>query len=244
MLGYIYALKDRGFDRCVKVGRDKNHPDRFKIAQCYSPRGLDLVAIWPIANGFNNLPEAEQVARNGLPHFARQNAGVEWRDLSARDAVEKISANLAVTPQEVGRNPKITSTYDDFRDPKHVEKGRYRQALWVYRENETGHLKVQRTHSWKIPREQKKTYSLLGFRPIALFINKKEYNQSSGNQDIQSVWTRVVSELGYGVDHIQVGWLRSDTNYDAVRDIVNAEGLVEYPQMDWKTAPIGMKPRR
>jgi hypothetical protein len=244
MLGHIYALKDRGFDRGVKVGRDRNHPDRFKIAQCYSPRGLDLVAVWPIKAGFHSLAKAEQVARDGLPHFVRQNAGVEWRDLDAREGVEQISANLAVAPEQVGRNPKITSTYDDFRDPKHVDKGRYRQGLWVYQENETGLLKVQRTHSWEVPREAKKTYSLLGFRPIALFLHNATGDYRLGNQAIHEVWKRVVCGLGYGVDHIQVGWLKRDVKYAAVRDIVRTDGLVKYPGVDWRSAPVGMKPNR
>ena len=244
MLGYIYAFKDRGYDRGVKVGRDKKHPRRFKIAQCYSPRGVDLVAVWRIGEGLNSLAEAETIAREGLPRFARQNAGVEWCDLNAQEAVERISANLAAAPEHVGLNPKITSTHDDFRDPKHVEKGRYRQALWVYRENATGHLKVQRTHSWEVPREPKKTYSLLGFQPIGLFLHNGQGDHRAGNQAIHDVWKRVVSELGYGVDHIQVGWLKSDAKYEAVRDVVRSEGLVEYPRMDWRSAPVGMSPNR
>ena len=48
MVGYIYALKDRGFDRGIKIGRDSNFPTRFQRAQCYSPRGIDLVAAWRI----------------------------------------------------------------------------------------------------------------------------------------------------------------------------------------------------
>ena len=243
MLGYIYALKDSGFDRGVKIGRDKNHPGRLKIAQCYSPRGLDLVAIWPIDKGFQSLAEAERTARDGLPHFARRNAGIEWRDVNADQALEQISANLAVDPEDVGRNPRITSTYDDFRDPKHVERGRYRQGLWVYRENETGLLKVQRTHSWEIPREAKKTYSILGFQPVAMFLHNEKDGRSAGNQAIHDVWTRVVSELGHGVDHIQVGWLRGEAKYNQVRDLVRAAGLVECPRTSWKCAPVGMKPK-
>lgn len=244
MIGYIYALKDRGFDRGVKIGRDKNHPDRFKRAQCYSPRGLDLVAVWPIEKAFQSLAEAERTARDGLPSFARQNAGTEWRDLNAEQALEQISVNLAVEPSDVGRNPRVTSTYDDFRDPKHVDKSKHRQALWVYRENQTGHLKVQRTHSWKVPQEAKKTYSLLGFQPIGVFLNGGKKGLHSSNQNVHEAWARVVQDLGYGVDHIQVGWLRSESKYDAVRKLLHASGLVEYPRSQWRQVPSGFMTNR
>jgi len=41
-LGWIYAFRDRGFERGIKIGQDKNHPDRYRCAQCYTPRGIDL----------------------------------------------------------------------------------------------------------------------------------------------------------------------------------------------------------
>ena len=39
--GLIYAFKDRGFDRGIKIGRDRNRLARYEIAHCYSPQGID-----------------------------------------------------------------------------------------------------------------------------------------------------------------------------------------------------------
>lgn len=72
--------------------------------------------------------------------------------------VQGISANKtgALIPATTKSGPMtglqsiITATYDDFRDPKHLRSTeRYRQLLWVYRENKTDLIKVQRTESSK-----------------------------------------------------------------------------------------------
>ena len=240
MVGYIYALKDRGFDRGIKIGRDSNFPTRFQRAQCYSPRGIDLVAAWRIDADKKRLANMETQARTGLPQLYRSNAGVEWRDLTAEEAIQRISGNIGHAPEVVHDNPPVTTTYDDFRDPKRLGREKHRQALWLYRENETGILKAQRTSSWKVPLEPVKTYSLLGFKPVAAFLHPTS-DMRGGNRKIQSLWEQVVRDLGHGTDHLHVGWLRDDIGLDRVRDLILTTGLVEVPGRDWGTVPPGLK---
>ncbi len=106
-------------------------------------------------------------------------------------------------------SPKITTTYDDFRDPK-VLRGteKHRQLPWLYRENRTDLLKVQRTASWKVPQEPVKTYSLLGFQPIAAFTVQQSAVLSNDNTRAHATWENPVRDHGHGIDHIHVGWLR------------------------------------
>jgi len=216
-VGWIYAFKDRGFEKGVKVGRDEKHPSRYKHAQCYTPRGIDLVAVWNVTDRFSNLAEAETVARRNLPGISNSNGGVEWLNLTTDEAKAKVSANLGLNPEPHHGNPRITTTYDDFRDPKHLRgKERYRQLLWVYRENKTGIIKVQRTESSKVPQEPVKTYSILGFKPMACFAPIPTGNIHKDNLGVHSIWVNIVDKFGYGTEHIQVGWLKPEIKIELI----------------------------
>src|ERR1700759_3983940 len=114
-LGWIYAFADRGFARGIKIGRDKNHPDRFRRAQCYTPRGIDLVASWRVHDGFGTLARAEMAARGAMPLVSGENCGAEWCDVNPQEAVDRVSRNLRFAPECHAGNPSITTTYDDFR---------------------------------------------------------------------------------------------------------------------------------
>jgi hypothetical protein len=237
-VGWIYAFKDRGFIRGVKVGRDGKHPSRFKHAQCYTPRGIDLVAIWDVGNKFTSIAEAEMVARGNLPTISNQNGGAEWLALTAEEAIVKVTSNLGITPEPFSGNPRIISTYDDFRDPKQL-KGteKYRQLLWVYRENKTGLIKVQRTHSWKVPHEPVKTYSILGFKPVACFSPLPNGDIHKDNRMVHSIWVDLVTEFGHGPEHVQVGWLKPEVRLDMVVNEIKNSQLSEIT--DWNSRPFG-----
>lgn len=238
-IGWVYAFCDRGFDRGVKIGRDKNHPDRFKRAQCYTPRGIDLVAVWPIDDRFSSLAEAESLARQGLPNVSGSNNGAEWCDATPAEAIATVTENLGVDPERTSRNPAINATYDDFRDPKKLGRETHRQIIWVYVENVTSILKVQRTSSWKVPQEPVKTYSLLGFRPVTCFGNFGEPDLRRGNSHIHNLWVNLVNTLGHGVDHLQVGWLRPEAQLNEIRQKARAHGLAE--MTDWSVCPSGVR---
>jgi hypothetical protein len=238
-LGWIYAFRDRGFDRGVKIGLAKNHRDRFKVAQCYTPRGIDLVALWPIHDQrFSTLKAAEDKAQERLPNVGGENTGQEWFDVTAQEAVDRVSRNLEVSPESVVGNPRISTTYDDFRHPKRLAQEPDRQILWIYSENVTSILKVQRTSLWKVPREAIKTYSLLGFRPVGAFGNFSEPNVRDGNCQIHDLWIDLVNEHGNGVNHFQVGWLRPEAKLERLKKIALARGLTEIT--DWSRCPPGL----
>lgn len=240
-LGVIYAFKDRGFDRGIKIGRDANPPHRFRIAQCYTPRGIDLVATWSIECDFRDLAEAERIARAGLPTVANPNGGAEWCDLDAAEAVNRVSANLRLHPDAQAGNPSINTTYDDFRDPKTLRgTEKHRQILWLYRENRTNILKVQRTASWKVPQEPVKTYSLLGFRPIAAFNAPRTVPLSTGNALVHKAWEQLVSHYGGGVKHLHVGWLEPEAAAAAVIRDIEACGLSQIT--DFSRCPPDVRP--
>jgi len=238
-IGWIYAFRDRGFERGVKIGRDKNHPDRFRRAQCYTPRGIDLVASWRIEKGFDSLAQAEAFARRGLPMVTGTNCGAEWCALTPKEAIDRVSANLAIEPEPHVGNPRITTTYDDFRDPKALGRETNRQIFWIYRENISSLLKVQRTCSWKVPQEPVKTYSLLGFRPVASFGHFAGRDVKEGNRKIHELWEELVEASGYGVNHIQVGWLNPAASLDELRRAALGRGLTEIA--DWQRCPPGVR---
>jgi hypothetical protein len=238
-LGWIYALRDRGYEVGTKIGRDKNHPDRFRRAQCYTPRGIDLEAVWRVERKFDSLAQAEVVARRGLPLISGSNSGAEWCAVTATEAIGRVSANLGIEPEACGGNPRITTTYDDFRDPKQLGRETHRQILWIYRENGTGMLKVQRTCSWAVPQEPVKTYSLLGFRPVACFGLFGDLDMREGNRRIHELWVEIVSRYGYGVDHLQVGWLQPRADVEELRRLTVGRGLVELT--DWRHCPAGVR---
>lgn len=240
MAKYIYAVKDRGFERGVKIGRDSHFPNRYRCAQCYSPRGIDLVAAWNMESRSTSFPQAEREARHELQLVYGRNSGVEWVDLTSEEAIRRVSENLGVDPEIVNENPPITTTYDDFRDPKKLGREKHRQAHWIYQENKTGLLKVQRTSSWKVPLEPIKTFSLLGFKPVAAFLHPGS-EMRIGNRHIQDIWDRLVTEFGHGVDHVQVGWLREGVDLKAIRDRVLSSGLKEVPSDRWGIVPTGLK---
>lgn len=239
-LGFIYAFRDRGYDKGIKVGRDKNHPDRFRRAQCYTPRGIDVAAVWRIDGTFASLAQAEATARQGLPLISGLNSGAEWCAVTAAGAIERVSSNLGNDPEPRAGNPSITATYDDFRDPKQLGRETNRQILWIYRENVTSQLKVQRTCSWRVPQEPVKTYSLLGFRPVACFGLFAERDVRVGNRRIHELWVDLVNAHGYGVDHIHVGWLRPHTKIEDLYRAAVAAGLIELK--DWRQCPVDVRP--
>jgi len=239
-LGWIYAFKDRNYDRGIKIGRDSHHPTRFKHAQCYTPRGIDLVAVWHIAGGFDSLAQAERTARLGLPLIEGPNSGAEWCNVTATNAVAQVSSNLRLDPKPNVGNPRITSTYDDFRDLKKLGNEIHRQILWLYQENGTSLLKVQRTASWKVPQEPVKTYSLLGFRPVAAFWIVPGGKLQIENRRTDETWISLVQEYGHGVDHIQVGWLRSGATPGVLVRAITAHGLRQIE--DLQQCPPGVRP--
>ncbi|MBK1666699.1 hypothetical protein CKO28_01395 [Rhodovibrio sodomensis] len=243
-MGYVYVFKDKGYDHAVKIGRATDLRERLRRAQGYSPRGIEMVAAWSLRDEIA-LHRAEVLARNGLEPVPGENNGEEWRLVSSKQAIPCVSRNLADMNPEPVERPVINSGSDDFRHPKTLTgRERYKQALWVYRENETRCLKVQRSSYWNVALERRKTYSLLGFKPIAVFVASDRESMGAANRRIHALSVEIVRRLGYGENHPQVGWLRPCVGEEQVRRFIKSSDLREVPPRQWRPMPEGFQPTK
>lgn len=229
--GYIYALRDKGYSRGIKIGRDKSPYNRYKHSQCFTPRGIELVARWSIPAELGSLHDLEKQASKGLIRIENPNSGVEWFDVDRDQVIECVSANLGLRCDLIRSVPPITSTWDAFRDPKHLTgTEKHRQFLCVYVENCTNSVKVQRTCDWDVPLEERKTYSLLGFRPVAFMGTFEEKNIKINNERTHQSWLELVTKFGFGEHHLQVGWLKPNVSADVVRDYLVSKGFRQWSE--------------
>ena len=239
--GWIYALRDRGLDRGVKIGRDKNKLHRVNTAQCYTPRGIDVIAFWQIPAGgrFASLADAERVARAGLTRMPGPCAGVEWCDIPVQEAVPEVSKRLGLPPEILNQPLGPRATYDDFRNPKRVALHKERQLLWVYQEAGTGILKVQRNNMWMTNLDRPRTYSALGFSVVDCYGMDVTEDYLQDNLAIHTLWESLVTRFGHGIDWPHVGWLRPEVSRDDIRGAALLAGL---KTIDWRQGkPAGLR---
>ena len=223
---FIYAFRDTGYQRGVKVGRDssKSGLQRFERSFCYTPRSMEYVARWHIADG-GSLAEAETMARLGLPPLRLANNGHEWINLEPKNLVQAVSTNLGRSPEAEGIRLKSIPSWEDFRNPKMIKPSdKYRQVLWTYEELETGALKTQRMDDWAAPRETRKTYSRNGFKPIFAFSYDGPVS-FQGNRAVQLAWEAAMSEFGPGAGDEFHGWLHAGASTEQLRQFYAARGL-------------------
>lgn len=246
--GWIYAFKDRGFDRGIKIGRDRNRTSRYEISQCYSPRGIELVALWhvdapKIAGSDSFFSGIETKARSKLKPLHTADGGAEWIDATADDAIDGVSAALGIKPEATWISHQQKKTYDDFRSPKDISKAtRYRQLLWAFRENQTGRIKLQRSDMWNCALRERRTYSRLGFPAVKCWGFEDPKLHVAGNGRIHEVWKSAVDEVGYGAEDLRVGWLRDGAEMDEVEARSRKAGLVEIDISRFERKPAGIRP--
>lgn len=246
--GWIYAFKDRGFDRGIKIGRDRNRTDRYEIAQCYSPRGIELVALWRVdapkfGRNDSTFSSIETRARSRLSPLETFDGGAEWVDATADEAIDGVSGALGMNPEATWVKHIPTSTYDDFRSPKVIAKAtKYRQLLWAFRENQTGRIKLQRSDMWNCPLRERRTYSLLGFPAVACWGFVEPELHVAGNSRIHDVWRRAVEDLGNGDDDLRVGWLNEGVDLGVIEERIRGAGLKRIDITDIRRKPAGLRP--
>jgi len=240
-LGWIYALRDRGIERGIKIGRDRNRLERYHIAQCYTPRGIDVVGLWAVGAGGRHptLAAAERQARAGLRPVHGLCVGEEWCDIDAAGALAHATERLGIEPVTAAPDLKPRATYDDFRNPKHVDQHPARQLLWVFQENGTGILKVQRNNMWMTNLDRPRTYSVLGFRLVACFGFGTAEHYGDLNRRTDQLWRAIVTELGNGVEAPQVGWLAPEVTLPQVSAMIEASGMSRIDLAAGK--PAGLK---
>lgn len=247
--GWIYAFKDIGFDRGIKVGRDRNRTDRFKISQCYSPRGIELVALWHVEAPKSGSSDAafaaiEAKARSRMRRLDTADGGDEWVDATADEAIDGVSSALGARPEATWvMLAPAKSTYCDFRSPKRIEEAtKYRQLLWAFVENQTGRIKLQRSDMWNCPLRERRTYSLLGFPAVRCWGFEDPGLHVAGNGRIHEVWKSAVDEMGYGEQDVRVGWLREGARMEEIESRARKAGLVEIDISDFRKKPEGLRP--
>lgn len=246
--GWIYAFKDRGFNRGIKIGRDRNRTDRYEIAQCYSPRGIELVALWHVdapkqGRKDGTFSSIETRARSRLSRLETSDGGAEWVNSTADEAIDGVSGALGTKPEATWVRHVPTSTYDDFRSPKVIAKAtKYRQLLWAFRENKTGRIKLQRSDMWNCPLRERRTYSLLGFPAVACWGFEDPDLRIAGNPRIHDVWKRAVEDLGCGADDLRVGWLNDGVELEEVEARTKDAGLARIDISDIRRKPTGLRP--
>lgn len=246
--GWIYAFKDVGFDRGIKIGRDRNRTDRFKIAQCYSPRGIELAALWHVeapknGRGDSIFAAIETKARSRLRRLETADGGDEWVDATADEAIEGVSAALGAKPEATWIMLVAKSTYDDFRSPKRIDEAtKYRQLLWGFVENKTGRIKLQRSDMWNCPLRERRTYSLLGFPAVRCWGFEDPALHVAGNPGIHDVWHRAVEDLGFGEKDVRVGWLKEGVRLDQIEERALEAGLAAVDISDYGRKPAGLRP--
>ncbi len=246
--GWIYAFKDAGFDRGIKIGRDRNRTDRFKISQCYSPRGIDLVALWhvdaPKSGSDDSVFAAIEVkARSRLRRLETADGGDEWVDATADEAIEGVSAALGAKPEATWIMLVPKTTYCDFRSPKHIEKAtKYRQLLWAFVENRTGRIKLQRSDMWNCPLRERRTYSLLGFPAVKCWGFTEKAKHVAGNGEVHAAWLKAVEDLGFGEKDVRVGWLKEGAELGEIEERARKAGMVEIGIEDIARKPEGLRP--
>lgn len=246
--GWIYALKDRGFDRGINIGRDRNRTERFKISQCYSPRGIELVALWHVEAPKNGRSDAafaaiEVEARSKLRRLETLDGGDKWVDSTADEAIDGVSAALGIKPEATWVMLIPRATYCDFRSPKLIEGAiKYRQLLWAFIENKTGRIKLQRSDMWNCPLREKRTFSLFGFPAVKCWGFADPKMHIAGNPNIHAVWTSAVEELGFGPDDVRVGWLKEGISLKEIESRAAQAGLVEIDISQFERKPMGLRP--
>ncbi len=246
--GWIYAFKDVGFDRGIKIGRDRNRTDRFKISQCYSPRGIELVALWHVDAPRNGSSDAafaaiETKARSRLKRLETADGGDEWVDATADEAIDGVSSALGVKPEATWIMLVPRATYCDFRSPKRIEEAtKYRQLLWAFVENKTGRIKLQRSDMWNCPLRERRTYSLLGFPAVKCWGFEDPKLHVAGNPRIHDVWVQAVEERGYGEKDVRVGWLKEGVELAEIERRAAIAGMVEIDITDFGRKPEGLRP--
>lgn len=245
-MGWIYAFRDARYDHGIKIGwdGDKRCKSRINKAQSYSPVKIICEAVWQIPDELKtrlgSARKVEGLACKGLLPLSYQNNGREWFDVDITSALERVSANLNLQPQKI--EFASTVNWDDFRSPRDIEKAQFsifKQVLWVYEENLTGRIKVQRIDEWKTPREGVKTYSRNGFKPMRAFTYTGRTCKTK-NLGIVDLWKETMKTFHAPVDNSSYGWLPDNVGLGDVYSFLSGSG---YNNLDppFVSMPEGVK---
>ncbi|OUR79617.1 hypothetical protein A9Q83_04260 [Alphaproteobacteria bacterium 46_93_T64] len=216
----IYAFYDPRYEIGVTLGVDSSNPKRFRDAQCSAPFGMSCAGVWNFETDKAGIDAFKIKARAGLPALTNPRSGIEWVDLSKEDAVQRISENLSSDAKR-DFNPKPTKNDLYFTNNSSlVERGR--SVLWIFKENETGILKVTVLSDWQTPLEDKRGYSRLGFAQVAAYLIEDETSQEANNRTYE-IHKRIVSEFSDD-DPFKFSWLDKTTSFGSVDDFVQSGG--------------------
>ncbi|AJF05573.1 hypothetical protein [Geoalkalibacter subterraneus] len=244
-MGWIYAFRDSRYDVGIKLGWEKSkYGNKYiTIAHSYSPAEIIYEAAWEIETEVKDRSQSnaiEEKASQNLTNLNFPNNGREWFNIDTKSCIEIVSDNLKLKSVKI--NKLSNNNHDDFRYPKHLDSPRmskHKQVLWVYEENITKRIKLQRIDEWKTPRETRKRYSRNGFKPIAAFTYQSGVNINS-NIKIHRLWETTLTNYKTPIDNSTYGWLPENVSGEEVIHYL-AKNHFEQLSPPFNNKPFGVR---
>jgi len=249
---WIYAIFDSGYSNGVKVGRATETARFLKTPSGHSPRLMKCLGAWFIEKDKwdflrrelggptttdddverwfrdheNVFPLIFEHSDNGITY----TNGSEYLDINPDHLLDLIDGKLART---FGEAPSLQYTQDISGDYDFMRSGSNatpifvgRQVLWLWKEWETGRIKIQRNSEWSGPRQKTWTYSRIGVCPIAAFTYPSpDCSDDEHDINVEKCWQAAVSQFCDTDSRKILGWLKNDVSNWQLEQIIRDHGL-------------------
>jgi hypothetical protein len=244
----IYVMSDLGLPGACKVGKNQAWPSRYVQARCHTPRGLRIEGVFGF-DGRAAMEEAESAAKRELSHVRRVGDVVEWFDLAASAAIERLLKAGILRQQDalpmIVKLSRAERFYDDWREQRSKFLA-FRWRLWLFEEQSPERrLKLSYGALYDTAYRYAFTYNPWPVRLIAGFehragVEDVNLGNEGPNREIRSSWERVQAAFG-NLASEQVGWLLPSVQPSQVAQRLAADDIHSF-RLD-RPKPAGAPPR-